>query len=132
MNVNAQVLSLLAAAAWLASAHTLFSAEAPATFKVGDVTFQRPPKWDWVQPTSAMRKAELKVNDPKGKAEAIFFDFGSVQGGASKANVDRWLSLFQEPRDKINAKTQEMTIGKGKLTYVQAQGTYLSGMPGGP
>jgi hypothetical protein len=108
-------------------------AEAPATFKVSEFTFTRPAKWEWVETTSVMRKAQLKVPDAKGKAGAdvIFFHFGKGDGGGTKANVERWLGQFKEPRDKIQAKTEEATLGKHKVTYVQAQGTYLSGMPGG-
>jgi hypothetical protein len=131
MNANGKLFSFLATGAWLVSISALFSAEAPATFKVGEFTFQRPAKWEWVEPTSTMRKAELKVNDAKGKAEVIFFNFGGGQGGGTKANIDRWLGQFQEPREKINARTEEKMIGKRKVTYVQAQGTYMSGMPGG-
>jgi len=108
-------------------------AEAPATFKVSEFTFARPGSWEWVETTSAMRKAQLKVPDPKGKAGAdvIFFHFGKGDGGGTKANVERWLGQFKEPRDKIQAKTEEATIGKHKVTYVGAEGTYISGMPGG-
>src|SRR5580765_6843739 len=108
-------------------------AEPPATFKVSEFTFARPANWEWVETTSAMRKAQLKVPDPKGKAGAdvIFFHFGKGDGGGTKANVERWLGQFKEPRDKIQAKTEEATIGKHKVTYVGAEGTYISGMPGG-
>lgn len=111
-----------------------FSAElaaaAPATFKVGEFTFMRPPAWEWIEIVSSMRKAQLRVPDPKSKesAEIVFFE---GIGGGTKANVERWLSAFQEPRDKINAKTEEVAVGGKKITYVQAEGTYLSGMPGG-
>ena len=109
-------------------------AEAPATFKVGDFTFTRPATWEWVEVTSAMRKAQLRVTDAdsKASAEAIFYYFGPGDGGGTKANVDRWLGQFQEPREKVNAKVEEVTVGKTKITYVQAEGTYSSGMPGGP
>lgn len=108
-------------------------AEAPATFKVGEFTFTRPAKWEWVEVTSAMRKAQLKVKDAEGKASAdvVFFQFGGG-AGSPKANVDRWLGQFEEGRDKINAKVEEVMVGKTKVTYVQAEGTYKSGMPGGP
>jgi len=108
-------------------------AEAPATFKVSEFTFSRPANWEWVETASTMRKAQLKVPDPKGKAGAdvIFFHFGKGDGGGTKANVERWLGQFKEPRNQIQAKTEEATIGKHKVTYVQAQGTYMSGMPGG-
>ena len=111
---------------------TRLLAEAPATFKVSEFTFTRPASWEWVEVSSSMRKAQLKVPDSKGKAgaEVIFFHFGPGDGGGTKANVERWFSQFQEPRDQIKAKSEEVTAGKHKVTYVQAEGTYLSGMPG--
>jgi hypothetical protein len=109
-------------------------AEGPATFKVGEFTFTRPSKWEWVETTSSMRKAQLKVSDPafKAGADVVFFQFGPGGAGGAKANVERWLRQFEEPREKINSKVEEATIGKTKVTYVQAEGTYKSGMPGGP
>ena len=109
-------------------------AAAPATFKVSEFTFTRPANWEWVEVSSPMRKAQLKVTQPKaqGTADVIFFHFGQGDGGGTKANVERWYSQFKEPKDKINAKSEETTIGKHKVTYVEAEGTYMSGMPGGP
>jgi hypothetical protein len=117
----------------LLSALFAIAAETPATFKVSEFTFKRPEKWEWVPSTSSMRKAQLKVNDAdkKTSAEVVFFHFGAGDGGGVKANVDRWFGQFEGPRDKIGAKTEETTIGKHKVTYVRAEGTYLSGMPGG-
>ncbi|MDB6019319.1 MAG: uncharacterized protein JWR19_3808 [Pedosphaera sp.] len=108
-------------------------AESSPTFKVGEFTFTRPSAWEWVEVSSPMRKAQLKVKDADGKesADIVFFQFGGG-AGSTQANVDRWLGQFQEPRDKINAKVDETTVGKTKITYVQAEGTYKSGMPGGP
>lgn len=112
----------------------VWGADAPKTFKVGEFTFTRPGSWEWVEVTSSMRKAQLKVSDAdrKQSAEVIFFYFGESGGGGTQANVDRWLGQFQEPKDKINSKVEESTVGKRKVTYVQAEGTYMSGMPGGP
>jgi len=112
----------------------LQAADAPATFKVSEFTFTRPAHWEWVESTSQMRKAELKVVDEKtkAKAEVVFYHFGQGGAGGIQANVDRWLGQFVEPRDKINAKTEDVTVGKHKTTYVSAEGTYKSGMPGGP
>jgi hypothetical protein len=109
-----------------------WAAEAPSTFKVGEFTFSRPPEWQWIESTSMMRKAQLKISGSAGNAEVVFFHFGQGGGGGTQANIDRWLGQFQEPKDKINSKVDHVTIGKRKATYVQAQGTYLSGMPGGP
>ena len=108
------------------------AAEAPATFQVSEFTFKRPASWEWVAPTP-MRKAQLKVpGAEKQSGEVIFFHFGEGNGGGTQANVDRWLGQFKEPKEQINAKVDEQTVGKRKVTYVQAEGTYLSGMPGGP
>lgn len=104
-------------------------AEAPATFKVGEFTFTRPAKWEWVEVTSSMRKAQLKVGEGDKTADVVFYDFGPNGAGGVQANVQRWLRQF-DPRQ--NDKIDEATIGKTKVTYVQVEGTYHSGMPGGP
>ncbi len=105
-------------------------ADAPKTFKVGEQTFTRPANWEWVEPASSMRKAQLKIAEAgkKESAEVVFFYFGEGNGGGTKANVERWLGQFQEPQ---NTKTEEISVGPKKVTCVQAEGTYLSGMPGG-
>jgi hypothetical protein len=109
-------------------------AEEHATFTAGEFTFTRPAKWEWVESTSKMRKAQLKVTDAESKASAdvAFYYFGTGGAGGVEANVERWLGQFAEPRDQINAKIDHTTVGKTKVTYVQAEGTYKSGMPGGP
>ena len=127
----------LAFAATVASVVTSLSlaqaADAPPTFEAGDFKFTRPSGWEWVPNTSPMRKAQLKVNDPakKESAEVVFFHFGEGGGGGTQANIDRWLGQFQEPREKLNSKIETGTAAGRKVTYVQAEGTYLSGMPGG-
>jgi len=126
--------SLLVVTTLLGGSNPLRAADAPATFKVSEFTFTRPANWEWVESTSQMRKAELKVVDAatKAKAEVVFYHFGPGSAGGAQANVDRWLGQFEEPREKINAKTEEVAVGKHTVTYVSAQGTYKSGMPGGP
>jgi hypothetical protein len=106
------------------------AAEAPATFKVGEFTFTRPTPWQWVETTSSMRKAQLKVTQDGKEGEVVFFFFGPGGGGGTQANIDRWLSQFKEPRESLKSKTEQGTAGGRKVTYVQAEGTYLSGMPG--
>ena len=121
----------------LSLAATLFAMDGMAaakTFKVGEFDFAVPEKWEWVESSSPMRKAQLKVtdSDKKGVAEVIFFHFGPNNGGGTQANVDRWLGQFKEPKDKINSKVDNATVNNRKVTYVQAEGTYMAGMPGGP
>ena len=112
----------------------LRAADAPTEFKVSEFTFTRPATWEWIESASPMRKAELKVLDAttKAKAEVVFYHFGAGSAGGTQANVERWFRQFEEPREKINAKSEDVTIGKHKVTYVSAEGTYKSGMPGGP
>jgi len=109
---------------------TSHTAEAPAKFKVGEFNFARPTGWEWVEVAPGMRKAQLKIVDQKtkGAAEVVFF---SDPMGPVQANVDRWFGQFQELREKIGAKIEEVTVGKHKVTNASAHGTYLSGMPGG-
>ena len=117
----------------LGLASTSICAETPSNFKVGEFTFVRPTDWQWVEITSSMRKAQLKVvgADKKENAEVVFFYFGEGGGGGTQANIDRWLAQFEEPKDKLNSKVEQVTVGQRKVNYVHAQGTYLSGMPGG-
>ena len=119
---------------WLCSVALLTAAEGPATFKVGEFTFSRPGDWQWIEVNSAMRKAQMKVTDAASKesAEVVFFYFGEGGGGSTQANIDRWLSQFAEPKEKLNSKIETVTVGGRKATYVHAVGTYQSGMPGGP
>ena len=109
------------------------AADAPVTFKVSEFTFTAPAKWEKVETASPMRKAQFKVNDAekKNSAEVVFFHFGPGDGGGVQANVDRWFSQFEGPKEKIGAKSEEKTINKHKVTFVRAEGTYMSGMPGG-
>ncbi len=109
-------------------ASTLFALD-PVEFQVGGFSFARPSGWGWVVPTSSMRKAQLEVVGEGGaKADVTFFHFGAGQGGGVQANVDRWFGQFQ------NAKTaqNEATLGGVRVVFVQAAGTFSSGMPGGP
>jgi len=111
-----------------------FAADPPAKFTVGEFIFTRPADWQWVEVNSVMRKAQLKILDAEKKdgAEVVFFFFGKDGGGRVKENIDRWLSQFEEPKEKLNSKVEEVTVAGRKVTYVQAEGTYLSGMPGAP
>jgi hypothetical protein len=110
------------------------AAESPATFKVSEFTFTRPAGWEPVETTSQMRKAQFKVTEASAPepAEIIFYYFGEGNGGGPQANVDRWFGQFKEPKDQIKARTEEATASGHKVTFVQAEGTYMSGMPGSP
>jgi predicted peroxiredoxin len=108
-------------------------ADEHSTFAVGNFTFTRPARWEWVEVASPFRKAQLKVTDAAANtnADVVFFVFAGGAGSV-KANVERWHHQFVEPRTESNSKVEETTIGKTRVTYVTEEGTYNSGMPGGP
>ena len=107
-------------------------AQDPATFEVGGLTFDRPTDWSWVPVSSPMRKAQLKVPGakPTESAEITFFYFGEGGGGDVKANAQRWVNQFHGPEGA--AKIDEQKIGGLNVTIVSTEGTFSSGMPGGP
>ena len=77
-----------------------------------------------------MRKAQFKVPGDKGKdAEVAFFYFGGGGAGGVKANVDRWMSQFEDAK---GIEVKNTTIGDTPVTYAQAHGTFLSGRAFGP
>jgi hypothetical protein len=107
-------------------------AEDPTTFPVGGLTFQRPAEWAWVPVSSPMRKAQLKVPGakPEDAADITFFHFGSDGGGDVQSNAQRWVSQFRGGDSAAKIETQ--VIGDAKVTFVTTEGTFSSGMPGGP
>lgn len=131
MHFLSRLLTLGLLVAGLATVH---GAEAPASFAVGGLNFKRPQAWGWVDSTSAMRKAQLTVPAGEGKTagEIVFFHFGPSNGGGVRANVARWLGQFDEKGDALKSKVEEVTVRGQTITFVRAQGTYQSGMPGGP
>jgi hypothetical protein len=98
--------------------------------KVGAFTFTVPEGWKSVTPSSAMRKAQLEIAQGPDKAEVTFFQFGAGQGGSVAENVARWFGQFPGSDDK--RKTETVQAGSVKITYATTEGTFSSGMPGGP
>jgi hypothetical protein len=106
-------------------------AEDPATFPVGGLTFKRPADWSWVAVSSPMRKAQLKVPGATAAeaADITFFHFGPDGGGDIQSNANRWAAQF---RGETAPKIESKEIGGAKVTLVTTEGTFSSGMPGGP
>lgn len=123
---------LLPTAIVLSASALSASAQAPASFPVGALKFQRPADWEWIPVQSSMRKAQLSVpGEEAGKAaEVTFFHFGPSGGGDVESNVQRWLRQFQSTPGAEKVESKE--IGGRKVTLVSTEGTFSSGMPGGP
>ena len=120
-------LSLLFASLCLLTVSVSLKAE---SIEVAGYSFDSPSNWKSSTPTSKMRKAQFKVTGEDGTdAEVAFFYFGSGGAGGVKANVDRWMSQFEEAKER---KIKTTTIGETPVTYVQAHGTFLSGGFVGP
>jgi hypothetical protein len=77
-----------------------------------------------------MRKAQLEITQGSNKAEVTFFQFDAGQGGSTADNAARWFGQFPDGKDK--QKTETTQAGPIKITYVTTEGTFSSGMPGGP
>lgn len=103
------------------------------SFAVSELSFARPDAWQSVRPSSSMRKAQLKVPGSEGveSAEVVFFYFGPGNAGGTKANIDRWFRQFQEPVAQLNTKTERVETSGIPVTFVHAEGTFLSGPPVG-
>jgi hypothetical protein len=98
--------------------------------KVGSFTFTIPDGWKSVTPSSPMRKAQLEIARGPEKAEVTFFDFGAGQGGSTTDNISRWYAQF--PGSEKNRITENVQVGPVKITFAMTDGTFSSGMPGGP
>lgn len=130
-------MSLFSGAVAFAAVSVAFSclkAADPVEFSVGGFAFERPEGWRWVVPTSAMRRAELSLENvgTGEKAEVTFFHFGKGQGGGVDSNIARWISQFSEPIEQIAPRVEAGMAGGTRITFVRAEGTFQSGMPGGP
>ena len=77
-----------------------------------------------------MRKAQLEIAQGSNKADVTFFQFDAGQGGSVADNVSRWFAQFPGSDDK--RKTETVQAGSVKITYITTEGTFSSGMPGGP
>jgi len=109
----------------------LACAQESAELQVGPFTFKRPDGWQSVAVSSPMRKGQWNIPAAEGgkPAEITFFVFGSEMGGV-KPNVERWLGQFDGGQAVQKVETRE--ISGTKVTFVSTQGTFQSGMPGGP
>ena len=98
--------------------------------KVEAFTFAVPDGWRSVTPSSPMRKAQLEIARGPEKAEVTFFHFGAEQGGSAADNVARWYAQF--PGNEEKRVTENVQVGPVKITFAMTEGTFNSGMPGGP
>jgi hypothetical protein len=94
-----------------------------------------PPGWSREVPQSAMRRAQYRLRGPGGEAECVVFYFGPGQGGDAEANAERWagqLAPSEGGSAAAHPATRKATVNGLAVLLVEASGTYVGGMPGGP
>jgi hypothetical protein len=104
--------------------------ETSGSVKIESFKFTLPEGWKSVTPSSPMRKAQLEIARGPEKAEVTFFHFGADQGGTVADNISRWYAQF--PGSEKNRITENVQVGAVKITFAMTDGTFSSGMPGGP
>jgi hypothetical protein len=103
----------------------------------GNVTFTAPDGWVVEKTTSNMRVAQYKLPKADGDSEdasLVLYYFGQGQGGATQANIDRWISQMHQPDgsdSKDRAKSESLTVNGLKVTMVDVTGTYSAEMSPG-
>ena len=102
---------------------------AAESFKVGSFTFEVPEGWSKVTPSSPMRNAQLEIARGHDKAEVTVFHFGGGSGTPAD-NIARWFGQF--PGSDEQRKTETTEVAGVKITIATTEGTFSSGMPGGP
>lgn len=98
------------------------------------IEFADPPGWKRTAP-GAMRAVSFEVPPVAGDTEAgdlgVFY-FGPDQGGGVEKNVKRWRDSFPDVPDDAVLRSQRKPSGLVQHIVEIADGTYQSGMPGGP
>ncbi len=103
---------------------------APLKVTVENLTFTSPADWIDVPVTSPMRKATWRTSADADAAELSFFTFGKDQGGSVNQNIQRWFGQFSESATKGESAT--VVVNNRTITFARSEGTFTSGMPGGP
>jgi hypothetical protein len=99
------------------------------------LSWTAPAAWIKETPSSRMRRAQYRIEGPGGPAECVVFYFGPGEGGAAKANAQRWAGQFRRPDGSPagNAlKTRDIKVGGLPVLLVEVAGTYVGGMGSGP
>lgn len=108
------------------------AADAARTGGMIDVgAFHAPAGKDWTheEPSNRMRVAQLTLPGPKDSADAelVVFHFGADQGGAVRANIERWKGQFGRPEgmsDEEFAKETKLDVHGQEVTVLEVRGRY--------
>jgi hypothetical protein len=96
------------------------------------LAFATPNGWIAVTPSSSMRKAQYQVPKTEGDredAECVVYYFGTSGGGGIDANLDRWVSQFEQPNggdSRSVLKVYDRRVAGMDVTEVELSGTYVA------
>ena len=99
-----------------------YSVQDPPNQIAGELRFKAPPEWIVEKPSSAMRLAQYKLPKVDGDSEdasLVLYFFGENQGGSVQANLERWVSQFEQP-DGSSSSAREPP---GKTATARCSGT---------
>jgi hypothetical protein len=123
-------------AAGLASTPALGQDDAPKktrTVSAEGIQFAVPEAWESARPTSAMRKAQIRIQPAEGDsapAELVLFVFPGGAGGVDD-NVERWRKQFADADgDAPEVETAKVPGKNVEVTRVETGGTYTDPFSG--
>ncbi|HZS48889.1 MAG TPA: hypothetical protein VFC63_27700 [Blastocatellia bacterium] len=100
------------------------------------LSFNAPSGWVSEKPQSASRVAQFtlpRVSGDKEDATVILYYF-NTGGGGVQANLDRWVSQFQQPdgsSSQDKAKIDKLDVNGLKVTEIDLAGIYIAEMAPG-
>ena len=109
----------------------------PTQSASGNISFTAPDGWVVEKTSSNMRVAQYKLPKADGDTEdgsLVLSYFGQGQGGATQANIDRWISQVHQADgsdSKEKAKSESLTVNGLKVTMVDVSGIYSAEMAPG-
>ena len=108
---------------------------APPSAQTIGVTWVDPEGWPRDPKPRPMRNATFIVTRAPGDSEdgelSITY-FGPGQGGDTQKNVERWLGQFTDRKPDEGRQADRTVNGLVQHTLEIDEGTFSSGMPGGP
>jgi hypothetical protein len=111
----------------------MVSAETAKSLEAGNIRYTAPSPWEETAVTSTMRQAQFRIpkaeGDPEDAEMAVFY-FGTGQGGAVDANVQRWAGQFHaaDKGGPVAPDVGKTEVNGLKVTTVKIEGIYMGGM----
>ena len=106
--------------------------EAPAREPGAPLRFEAPPEWVAEPTTSSMRKAQYRLPRAEGDAQdaqLVVYFFGAGGGGTLEANLQRWVSQFEQPDGTDSKERLEVShreVAGMAVTEASLTGTYVA------